>query len=140
MDRISPEILSVVFKDKRLCTRYGTYVGVCPENELSVGSEFYPELDLSCCTSCGLCDRACPGERVSFKKLAALTFSVNNHDPTFDGHVTNTYVRSATDTTFRSGGAGGGVPVLRRDEYVKHNKFRGYLSDDTFQEVPAVWG
>jgi coenzyme F420 hydrogenase subunit beta len=138
MDKIDPEILSVAFKDRRLCTRCGTCVGVCPENALRVGSEFYPDLVPSRCTSCGLCAKTCPGERVSFKKLAALTFGGNGHDQTFDGHVTNTYVGYATDSAFRSGGAGGGVITALLYQLLKYRHVDGCIVTQVNPDNPSV--
>src|SRR3989304_4947611 len=45
MKKIDSKFLSIAFTNKDLCTRSGTCVAVCPEKALSIGKDFYPELD-----------------------------------------------------------------------------------------------
>ena len=111
-DKIDPSILSVAFRERSLCTRSGTCVGICPTGAIDLNDEYYPVLDAEKCTSCGLCGAVCPGGTVEYKKLNLLTFG-DDHDPqTFDGRVEKTYVAYAADEQMRRGGAGGGESRL----------------------------
>jgi len=109
MKKIDPKFLSIAFTNKDLCTRSGTCVAVCPEKALSIGKDFYPELDSDKCTECGLCAQTCPGGTVNFKELTEITFGHNNVEDSYDGNVLKTFVGYSTDEKIRSGGAGGGV-------------------------------
>jgi coenzyme F420 hydrogenase subunit beta len=101
--------LSVAFRDRSLCTRSGTCVGICPENAISLDADYYPVLSESSCTECGRCGTVCPGGAVSFEKLNELTFGDGKAARDFDGRVDSVYVGHSTHTTMREGGAGGGV-------------------------------
>ena len=109
MKKIDPSKLSIAFTNKELCARTGTCVGVCPTNALSIGPDFYPQLDPEKCTECGLCARTCPGGQVSYAGLTEITFGHRTPAESFDGHVQKTYVGYAKDERIRRGGAGGGV-------------------------------
>lgn len=106
---INKNKLSIAFTDKKLCTRSGTCVGVCPVDALSIGKDFYPELDTDKCTECGLCAKTCPGGRVSFEELSEVTFGQSQINENFDGNVQHTYVGYSADEQIRQAGAGGGV-------------------------------
>jgi len=101
--------LSVAFTAKELCTRCGSCSGVCPTGAISIGENFYPEIDLEKCVACGLCGDVCPGGEVKYGDLAEQVFGERFVDKGFDGWVENTYVGYCTDETIRKGGAGGGV-------------------------------
>lgn len=109
LSTIPPEILSVGFSNRDLCTRCGTCVGVCPVDALTTSPEGYPVIREELCISCGLCSRTCPGAAVRFGDLTGQTFGHRRESPGFDGHVRATYVGYATDDRLRAGGAGGGV-------------------------------
>jgi len=109
MKKIDKTKLSIAFTNKELCTRSGTCIGVCPTNALSIGKDFYPELDPDKCIECGLCAKTCPGGKVNFSELTETTFGHNNISINFDGHVQRTYVGHSGDGRIRKGGAGGGV-------------------------------
>ena len=105
-----PSVLSIAFTDRRLCTRCGTCVGVCPEGALSVDPEtFFPVIDQARCTRCGLCGKTCPGGRLSYGDLTERTFGHRQPSPGFDGHVRESGVAHAGDPGLRRGGGGGGV-------------------------------
>lgn len=42
------------------CLGFGTCVGVCPVNAISMGDDGLPHIDPALCTGCGLCVQACP--------------------------------------------------------------------------------
>jgi coenzyme F420 hydrogenase subunit beta len=113
MTRLQAEMdsscLSIAFTEKRLCTRCGTCVGVCPENALEVDADFYPTLLPDRCTRCGLCKQTCPGGTVPYGDLAEITFGSRQDAGAFDGHVDRTFMGYAGDERIRAGGAGGGV-------------------------------
>jgi coenzyme F420 hydrogenase subunit beta len=109
MKQIDPSLLSIAFSKKELCTRSGTCVAVCPTKAISVGKDFYPELNSDLCIECGLCAKTCPGGKVNFRDLTQITFGHRNEAATFDGHVQRTLVGYAGDAHIRKGGAGGGV-------------------------------
>lgn len=101
--------LSVAFSNQELCTRSGTCVAACPENALTIGKDFFPELDEDRCTECGICAQVCPGEKINFKELTEITFGHDRDSDSFDGHVLKTFVGYSTDEKIRGKGAGGGV-------------------------------
>ena len=106
---IDKKYLSVAFRHPSLCTRSGTCVGVCPTSALSIGEDYYPQLDASKCISCGKCRDVCPGESVDYKQLNMQVFGDQEDNYSFDGKVSKTYVAYSTDDEIRSNGAGGGV-------------------------------
>jgi len=124
---IDPRNLSIAFSNRSLCCRSGTCIGACPEKALSVDEDFYPKLDPSKCTECGLCAEICPGGSVNFKDLTETTFGHRNDDASFDGHVEMTYVGYATDERIRSGGAGGGVVTALLWDLLKHGVVDGCI-------------
>jgi coenzyme F420 hydrogenase subunit beta len=101
--------LSIAFTNRDLCTRCGTCVGACPVEALSVGPDFFPEVDENICTRCGLCKETCPGGHVNYADITELTFGHRNDNVLFDGHVRTVYFGHANDERIRAGGAGGGV-------------------------------
>jgi len=109
MKKIDTSKLSIVFTHKELCSRSGTCIGVCPTNALSVGKDFYPELDPEKCIECGLCAKTCPGGQVNYTDLTEITFGHRTPAEKFDGHVQRTYVGHAGDELIHERGAGGGV-------------------------------
>lgn len=109
MKHVNPNVLSIAFREKDLCARSGTCVAACPTGAISVGDDFYPKLNADLCTECGLCAKLCPGGKVSYSELTKVTFGHSDVAPSFDGHVTNTFVGYAADPAIRQGGAGGGV-------------------------------
>lgn len=109
MKQIDPNVLSISFTDKTLCTRCGTCIGVCPVNALTTDDYFFPKLLPELCIECGLCEAVCPGGSVNFEQLAKLTFDRPVEDLSFDGHVEKTYMGYSGDPSLRNGGAGGGV-------------------------------
>ncbi len=109
MKKIDPSLLAIAFSHKKLCTRCGTCVGVCPTRAISCDEDYYPVLNPEACTECGLCERTCPGGRVDFKQLTELTFGHRHDTHAFDGHVQRTYVGYGGDDKIRKQGAGGGV-------------------------------
>lgn len=106
---IDPAKLSAAFKNRDLCARTGTCVGICPEEALYANDAGFPELIPEKCTSCGLCAQTCPGESVHFRNMARRTFGFIPDDIGFDGYVMDTKIAFSTDETIRGGGAGGGV-------------------------------
>lgn len=121
-------ILSIAFTDRRLCTRCGTCIGVCPVDALSVDPEnFFPVLDEKRCTRCGLCARTCPGGRLSYADLTELTFGHREPAPDFDGHVRAAGVGYAGDERLRSGGAGGGVITALLSDQLRRGAVDGCL-------------
>lgn len=127
MSKINPELLSIAFTDRSLCTRSGTCIGACPEGALTVGDDFYPELDPNQCTECGLCAEICPGGRVPFEDLNQVTFGHSKRDDSFDGHVALTYVGHAGDQRIRGGGAGGGVVTALLWDLLKRGAVDGCI-------------
>lgn len=109
MNKISPDILSIVFSFKELCTRCGTCLGVCPTKAISLDALYYPKLDANHCIECGLCKETCPGAHVNFSEMQHFTFGQSKEYDNFDGYVEKTYVGYASDKTIRKRGAGGGV-------------------------------
>ena len=132
--------LSVAFRDRSLCARSGTCVGVCPENAITLDADYYPVLDEATCTECGRCGAVCPGGDVSFEKLSELTFGDGKAARDFDGRVDSVYVGHSTHATMREGGAGGGVitgllfDLLRHGEFIKLISASHYL----ISPVPAA--
>ena len=98
--------LSISFRNRDLCSRCGTCIGVCPVNALSIGEDRFKALDAERCISCGRCRQCCPGGRVSYSDLTQLTFGGNATDPDdFDGTVLDSCLAHATDDALRNGGA-----------------------------------
>ena len=106
---IDPEILSICFTDRDLCTRCGTCMGVCPTHALSEDADRFPRIDEQACIECGLCSRTCPGGTVSYRNLTQITFGHDRMTDHFDGFVQKTYVGYAKQREIRKGAAGGGV-------------------------------
>ncbi|MEA3291717.1 MAG: Coenzyme F420 hydrogenase/dehydrogenase, beta subunit C-terminal domain, partial [Pseudomonadota bacterium] len=116
-----PQILAVAFRERSLCTRSGTCVGICPEGAISLDEDYYPVLDAAACTECGKCGAICPGGSVEFERLSHQVFDAPD-DGSFDGHVLNTFIGCAGDADLHEHGTGGGVitaiaaDLLRRGE------------------------
>ncbi|GJL81678.1 MAG: hypothetical protein DHS20C01_13120 [marine bacterium B5-7] len=127
MKRIDPDVLSVAFRDPMLCARSGTCVGVCPENALSLGPDYYPVIDEDRCTECGLCRKVCPGEDVSFQRLNQLSFDDDKLDDGFDGRVNEVHVGYAVNESMRAGGAGGGVITGLLNDLLRHGDVDGCI-------------
>ncbi len=119
--------LSVFFKGKELCARCGSCSGVCPSAAISVGADFYPELNPEKCVACGLCRDVCPGGTIQYADLAEQVFGEHFIDKGFDGWVDNTYVGYSTDDTLRHGGAGGGVVTGLLHHLLKTGQVDGCL-------------
>ncbi len=107
--RLDSPFLCVAFQDRSLCTRCGSCVGICPSSAISIGENFYPELDVKQCVACGLCQEVCPGEKITYGELAEQVFGERFVDLGFDGKVNKTLVGYSTESALRHGGAGGGV-------------------------------
>ena len=122
---INPAALSIAFRDRSLCARTGTCVGICPEQAISLDSDYYPVLDETKCTSCGLCGEVCPGGSVSFSRLTELTFGEKDQGPGFDGRILDTHVGYSTDSEIRSSGAGGGVITTLLYDVLNHGDVNG---------------
>ncbi|MBD3373924.1 4Fe-4S dicluster domain-containing protein [candidate division KSB1 bacterium] len=127
MKVIDKNKLSIAFTDKSLCTRSGTCIGVCPTQALSIGKEFYPEIDPEKCIECGLCAKTCPGGRVMYKDLTEITFGHRKDSETFDGYVSHTFVGHASDKQIRQGGAGGGVITALLADLLDRNIVQGCI-------------
>ncbi len=69
----------------------------------------YPKIHSDLCNECGLCNKVCPGEQVSYSSLSELAFGQRNGHNSFDGHVERTFVGYSGDARIRKNGAGGGV-------------------------------
>ena len=119
--------LSIAFRDKSLCARSGTCVGICPEDALNLDDDYYPVLDPLRCTQCGLCGEACPGGDVQYESLSEITFGANAYSMGFDGWVQKTYVGYCTDDTIRQSGAGGGVVTGLLADMLEHNDVDGCI-------------
>ncbi len=104
-----PGVLSIAFTHRELCTRCGTCTAACPVEAMRVGAGGYPEVDPSRCTGCGRGRRTCPGGRVSYRRLAALTFGDDRDDDVFDGRVLENWLVRAADPDVRGGAASGGA-------------------------------
>ncbi len=132
-----PSVLSIAFTDRRLCTRCGTCVGVCPEGALSVDPEtFFPVLDEAKCTRCGLCAKTCPGGRLSYGDLTELTFGHRKPTPGFDGHVLSSGVAHAGDAALREGGAGGGVITALLADQLRRGAVDGCIVTRMMRDRP----
>ena len=127
MNKINTDKLSIAFRDKALCTRSGTCIGVCPTGALSIGKDAYPEIDADLCTECGLCAKTCPGGEVNFKSLTEITFKHQNIAESFDGHIQRTFVGYAADVRMRKGGAGGGVITALLWDLLRRNIVDGCI-------------
>ncbi len=128
MSEVNPAVLAIAFREKSLCARSGTCVGICPEGAISLNDDdYYPVLDADKCTSCGLCGEVCPGGRVEYKKLNQLTFG-DAHDPqSFDGRVARTFITYASDVPTRKNGAGGGVVTALLCDMLAHHDVDGCI-------------
>lgn len=109
MKSINPDILGISFKDKNLCTRCGTCIGICPTGALLLDKNLFPKIDPEKCIECGKCCKMCPGGKVNFKEMTEITFGHSNPAPTFDGHYQRIYIGHSNDQQIHDGGAGGGV-------------------------------
>ena len=126
MPEIDPTILAVAFREKSLCCRSSTCVGICPEGAISLNQDdYYPVLDESKCSSCGLCGDVCPGGTVDYKKLNQITFGDDRDPRTFDGRIAQAVVSYAADVPTRSGGAGGGVVTALLSDMLEHGDVDG---------------
>ena len=101
-------VLAVAFRNRDLCARTGTCVGICPENAISLDNNYYPVLDESACTECGKCGAVCPGGHVNFEELSQQSFDVGD-DGSFDGYFKQILVGYAVDKLVHKKGTGGGV-------------------------------
>ena len=133
---INTDSLSIAFRDRSLCTRSGTCLGICPEQAISLDSDYYPVLDETKCTSCGLCGEVCPGGSVSFSRLSELTFGKRDQASGFDGRVLDTHVGYSTDSDIRSSGAGGGVITTLLYDVLKHGDVSGCVVTRMRPEKP----
>jgi len=124
---VDTNILSVAFRDRSLCTRGGTCVGICPTGAIQIGDDQYPVLDSEKCTSCGKCGRACPGGEVNYHELTQSTFGDIPPANDFDGHVEKSFTAYAENPTMRSGGAGGGVVTALLHDMLKHGDVDGCI-------------
>ena len=127
MKKIDPNILSVAFRNKDLCTRSGTCIGVCPTNALSLGTDLYPKINSDLCIECGLCQKTCPGDEVNFGALEETTFGRRNEEVVFDGHVERTYVGYSGSEHVRKNGAGGGVVTALAWHLLKSGTVQGCI-------------
>lgn len=127
MKTIDPNVLSIAFTDRILCTRCGTCVAVCPTRAISLDDNFYPVLNADACTSCGICSRTCPGGHVYFAQLKKLTFGPVDRGDHFDGVVRKTYVGYAGDARIRRYGAGGGVITALLWDLLRRKKVSGCI-------------
>lgn len=100
--------LAIGFREKHLCTRCGTCVGVCPFEAIRLDEEYYPVLSVDKCTECGLCGKLCPGSAVQFNALSRQVFDCDD-DGTFDGHILQTFIGHASDSDLHEKGTGGGI-------------------------------
>ena len=125
LTRVNPNRLSVAFRHPELCTRSATCVGICPEQAITLDANYYPVLDESKCTECGLCYDACPGESVSFQRLSKIGFDHEESPRDFDGHIESVHVAHATSDEIRYGGAGGGVVTALLLDMLKHGDVDG---------------
>lgn len=124
---INTALLSVAFNNIDLCTRCGTCSGACPTGAISPGPNYYPTLDYGKCVECGLCKKTCPGGKVNFQDLTNITFGQQPDNPSFDGHIMETYVGYATDSKLREIGSGGGVATALMWDLLKHADISGCL-------------
>ena len=111
-------------RDRALCARSGTCVGICPENAITLNNDYYPVLDTGACTQCGKCGQVCPGGRVRFNHLSQEIFGVSD-DGSFDGHTIKTYVGYAADPNVRDKGAGGGLVTALVASLLAHGYIYG---------------
>lgn len=124
---LNPAVLSVAFSVRDLCTRCGTCSGICPTGAISPGVDNYPTIDPEKCIQCGLCKQTCPGGSVSFQRLTNITFGSQPDNPSFDGHVKETYVGYAAETILRDTGSGGGIATALLWDLLKHGEISGCL-------------
>ena len=128
LKKLDPEKLAVAFRERSLCTRSGTCVGICPEKAISLDDEFYPViLNPEKCTECGLCAEACPGGKVDYAELSQLVFDEPEDFDHFDGRVQESFVARAADDAMRAGGAGGGVITALLWDLLKHREVDGCI-------------
>lgn len=125
--RLDPAVQSTGLFNEDLCTRCGTCGGACPTGAIRFNERRFPAIDLDLCTSCGLCNRVCPGDKVSYGKLAQLTFGVEERLPSFDGRTLRTYVGYCTDEAIRGNGAGGGVITGILADLLRNNVVDGCI-------------
>ncbi len=125
--KVDVQRLSVAFRDKSLCARSGTCVGICPEDAINLDDDYYPVLDPQRCTQCGLCGEACPGGDVHYQTLSEITFGAKAHSMGFDGWVQKTYVAYCADDAIRQSGAGGGVVTGLLADMLEHNDVDGCI-------------
>ena len=134
--KIDASQLSVAFREPSLCARSGTCVGVCPEGALSIGPDYYPQLNEDACTECGLCRKVCPGQDVSFESLNELSFNDIDVSDNFDGRIEEVHVGYATNETFRYGGAGGGVVTALLHDLLKSGDVDGCIVTRMREDKP----
>lgn len=100
--------LAVGFRERDVCARTGTCVGICPENAISLDTGYYPVLDESLCTECGVCGEVCPGGQVSFGELSRQCFGgADSID--FDGQYRDLFIGHAVDDSVHAQATGGGI-------------------------------
>ncbi len=133
---ISPSILAIGMSNEDLCTRCGTCVGACPTQAIELDDRRFPRLIPDRCTECRLCHTTCPGARVDYLRLTQLTFGHDRDDPSFDGHVLETYMGYCTDERIRSGGAGGGIVTALCWDLLKHGDVDGCIVARMNPDVP----
>lgn len=138
MQPVTPDapFLSVAFRNKELCTRSGSCVGVCPTGAITIGEDLYPRLNPDQCTACGLCGKVCPGGEIQFAELSQQVFGKVPTDHSFDGQVAETFVGYATDTRLREGGSGGGVATALLYHLLKTGQVDGCLVTRMNREKP----
>lgn len=128
--------LAVAFTNRDLCTRSGTCVGICPENAIEIGPDFYPNLAPDRCTQCGLCGLTCPGSKVNYGKLTQITFNKTEDPGSFDGYVEKTFVGYATDRVIRERGAGGGVITAMLWDLIQRREVDGAIVTRMDEQKP----
>ena len=72
MDAPDPSILSIAFTDRRLCTRCGTCVKMCPIEPKAVAfpggdKTQAPVHDYAACIRCYCCQEMCPERAIEVK-------------------------------------------------------------------------
>lgn len=105
---------------KRLCSGCGACTVLCGRNCITMksGSSYnYPCVDSKNCNQCGLCLKACPGNRIFGRLKSKSLFALNLQDTLAN------YVAYAVDEKIRVNAASGGVIsslmlFLLREKYI----------------------
>ena len=113
-----------------LCHRCGSCAGICPENVIEPGEEYYPSWEgrEKDCSDCGLCVRVCPGIGFSFPEHSRRMFgrAVTSGDE--HGVFREAFLGYSADRSVRERATSGGIGTQLPRYLLERGVVRGVFS------------